>query len=361
VIAPAAAPAVIAPVATPSVIAPVATPSVIAPAAAPSVIAPVAALSVIAPAAAPSVIAPAAPPPAVIAPAPSSAAVVSPPAKATPTDGASAVARSPGTVRGAPAPTGDAALKARIERLAATLDTLSLFELLNVPENAKPEEVTAAHIRALRQFHPDRLMGAGLASLAKQAEKIMSRMSEAASILADPKKRKEYEDARAGKPVEVDPAVLVLQAEQTFKKGEELLKKGEHAKAVEAFAEAKDKTPDEPEYLAYWTWARFETPGAAKGTIARDCLTALEGVLKTKPTFALAKFWSGQIWKFLGDMSKAEHFFRETLALDPKMVDAEREVRLIVMRRGKSASGASAPSTASARSGKGLLGKLFKG
>ncbi len=258
------------------------------------------------------------------------------------------------------APATDPALRARIEDLASRLNQLSHFEVLDVPDTATPAEVTAAYLKAVRQLHPDKLLGAGLVGLAKQTERILARMSEASAILGDARKRAEYTDSRSGKAAAPDPAWLIVEAEQTFKKGEAFLKRGDFARAAEAFAEARDKNPDEPEYRAYWAWARFETPGAAKGTLARETLSIFDDVLRTKEKFVLARYWSGQIWKFLGEIPKAEKSFRDTIELDSNFIDAERELRLIAMRRERSSKFGAPRTPETARTGGGLLDKFFK-
>ncbi len=258
------------------------------------------------------------------------------------------------------APVFDPALRTRIEDLFGRMDKLSHFELLGVEPSAAAEAVNAAYMLALRQFHPDRLLGAGQGELAKQAERVLARMSEASTVLADPKKRAQYVEGRAGKAAVPDPAWVILEAEQTFKTGEDFLKKGDFARAETAFATAKEKNPEEPEYRAYWAWARFENPTAAKGTLARDTLAALEDVLKTKPQFALALFWIGQVWKFLGEIPKAEKAFRDASALDANFIEAQREIRLIVMRRERAAKSGGPRTPESARTSNGLLGKIFK-
>ena len=63
------------------------------------------------------------------------------------------------------------------------------------------------------------------------------------------------------------------------------------------------------------------------------CLAAIDAALKEQPKFARGHYWAGQIWKFLSDPNQAERAFREAARLDPSNIDAEREVRLISMRK----------------------------
>ena len=76
-----------------------------------------------------------------------------------------------------------------------------------------------------------------------------------------------------------------------FLKGEVFLKKGDHAKAIEAFTMAVQGNPSEPQYQAYLAWTRFDDPRARKEAMVRETLKILEGVLKERPRFARGFYW----------------------------------------------------------------------
>jgi tetratricopeptide (TPR) repeat protein len=251
------------------------------------------------------------------------------------------------------------ALRSAISELHQKLDNCSHFEILGVPENATADEVNAMYMRALRTYHPDRLAAAGLRELAPQAERVMARMGEAASVLRDPKRRADYVAMRAGKKTESSAAMAVVDAEKSFQRGEVFLRKGDYAQAIEAFSEAIKVNPSEQQYRAYLAWARFDDPRARKELVAREALATLQQVVAAEARFARGFFWIGQIWKFLNDPVQAERGFREALRLDRGLVDAEREIRLLEMRKAKAVN--NRPSqTATARQSGGLFGKFLK-
>jgi tetratricopeptide (TPR) repeat protein len=252
-------------------------------------------------------------------------------------------------------------LRAAVLARAETLDRASHFELLDLPETAPLEQVGAAFVKAARQFHPDRLAAAGLSDLAPIAERIMARLSEASAVLSDPARRAAYLAERSGQGTSnASLARTILDAEQAFRRGEQLLKNGDHARAIEAFSEAAKARPEEAQYRAYLAWARFDDPRAAKASLARGTLDVLEAVLREQPGFAWGHFFVGQVCKQQGDLGRAEAAFREALARDATLLDAERELRLIDIRRAKGARPAASPSSGPARQGRGLLGKLFR-
>jgi curved DNA-binding protein CbpA len=262
--------------------------------------------------------------------------------------------------RPTPAPFSPAdTLRNAIVELNLKLDVSSHFEILGVPENATPDEVNGMYMRALRLYHPDRLAAVGLRELAPQAERVMARMGEAASVLRDPKRRADYVAARAGKKEETQAAVSIVDAEKSFQRGEVFLRKGDYAQAVECFSEAIRVNPGEHQYRAFLAWARFDDPRARKEVVAREALATLQQVVASEPRFSRGHFWIGQIWKYLNDPNQAEKAFREALRLDKGNLDAEREVRLLEMRKAKAA--ATRPTqTATAQKNTGIFGKLLK-
>jgi molecular chaperone DnaJ len=256
-------------------------------------------------------------------------------------------------VKAAPAPE---AIRASILEMAAKLDKSTHFEILGVSGNATSDEVSVAFVRAARQFHPDRLAGTGLTDLQPQAERILSRINEAVMVLQNPGRRAEYvASLSAAAPPSTQNVPTVLEAENLFLKGEVFLKKGDHAKAIEAFTAAGKGNPEEPQYRAYLAWARFDDPRARKEAMVRETLKVLEGVLKDRPMFARGHYWLGLLWKFLNESPKAEHAFREAVQIDAAFIEAGRELRLIEMRRNKAQ-----PKPKEPEPPRGLMGKLWK-
>lgn len=253
----------------------------------------------------------------------------------------------------------DSALRASIQDMAQKLGRLNHFELLGVSPNASAGEISTAFVRAARQFHPDRLAGAGLRDLYPLAEKILARINEAAMVLGDPTRRAEYVALLSAGPQAARTNLpTVLEAENTFLKGEVFLKKGDHAKAIECFVAANQGNPGEPQYRAYLAWARFDDPRARKEAVVRETLSVLEAVLRERPKFARGHYWVGQLWKFLNESDRAAQSFRQAVELDSSFIEASRELRLIEMRKSKSVPARPGAKPEPPRGG--LMGKFFK-
>lgn len=261
----------------------------------------------------------------------------------------------------------DPALRARIQAMFQKLGRLNHFELLGVASSATSAEVSTAFVRAARQFHPDRLASAGLQDLYPMAEKILARINESAMVLGDPTRRAEYVALLAAGPQAVRTSMpTVLEAENTFLKGEVFLKKGDFAKAIECFTLAQQGNPGEPQYRAYLAWARFDDPHARKEHLVRETLATLESVLRERPRFVRGHYWVGQLWKFLNEGEKAAQAFRKAVELDGSFIEASRELRLLEMRKSKAAAAKSGSRSEASGSGGvmgggvGLMGKFFK-
>src|ERR1700737_4459892 len=81
----------------------------------------------------------------------------------------------------------------RAETKMSTKDFLEkdYYKALGVAKTAKPAEIKAAYRKLARKYHPDANKGDA------SAEERFKEISEAHSVLADPQRRKEYDEARS--------------------------------------------------------------------------------------------------------------------------------------------------------------------
>lgn len=218
---------------------------------------------------------------------------------------------------------------------SAVVETQNLFEVLEIPLTATRDEVKQAYFVAAKRYHPDRLVSMGLESLRPDVEKIFRRVSEAYGTLFDDERRNDYK-ATLGKPKEDDAAahakaMKMLEADMALRRGEVLLKKNDFLGAIREFEQAVQLDAQNGEHLAYLTWARV----CAGQTTYAEAKSLLNQSVKLSPRCAQAYYYLGICLKEEKDIDRAYGMFRKAHELNARLLDAEREMRLINMRKEK--------------------------
>jgi curved DNA-binding protein CbpA len=94
----------------------------------------------------------------------------------------------------------DARIEALLRYLAEVfpdLELYSYYQLLEVPEEASPDQVRAAFYRKAAELHPDRFPGLFDQAARAQLVSIYARIAEGYRILSDAPKRAAYDQGRA--------------------------------------------------------------------------------------------------------------------------------------------------------------------
>lgn len=241
-------------------------------------------------------------------------------------------------------PPGDiAARRMEIEQRARSIDSEDYFQMLGVARDATPEQERNAYFALARVWHPDRLPG-DLADLRAPIGRIFARFNEAYQTLGDAARRAEYLeklDRRGSAPDDDDQKLArVVDAALEFQKAEILVRKHDLAGAEELASRAVDADPEQPEYRTLLTWIkalrRGDPPGTPDGTVSThfdDLIQILDAVIEKEPQYERALYYRGVLQKRAGRYDKAMRDFKLVAELNPKNLDAVREVRLHEMRR----------------------------
>lgn len=88
-------------------------------------------------------------------------------------------------------------LKARIAQIHRDLEHYSYYQLLNLSEQAGPDEIRRAFHRMAANLHPDRYHSSSDEGLRKQVYAIYKRISEGYRVLMDDQQRRAYDAALA--------------------------------------------------------------------------------------------------------------------------------------------------------------------
>ena len=299
------------------------------------------------------------------APPPARPAMVPPAPPAKPTTESPAAVRSPTMPSPAPPPRPDlAARRAEIEARAAAVDKEDHFQLLGVTPEAPADRIQGAYFALAKQWHPDRTP-AELQDLKPQIARVFAHISEAYQTLSDPKRREEYladrEQGSRAAPDDEERIARAVDAALEFQKAEVLLKKRDLGGAEALARSAVDADPEQPEYRTLLAWIHAQRrgdppafPDGGTSTHFDDLIEVLDAVLTKEPEYERALFYRGMLLKRAGFHERAIRDFKLAAVLNPKNLDAVREVRLFDMR--KRTSGNEPPQGG----GGGLFNKFFK-
>ncbi len=236
-----------------------------------------------------------------------------------------------------PISTGGDNSRKRIRDRAALIDAEDYFTMLGVAHDAQAETIRTAFFALAKQWHPDRLP-ATLVDVKEPCAKVFARMSEAYQTLIDPAKRKTYLDSLGGSVAtagEQETIVRVVDAAQSFQKAEILFKRGDVAAAEALVRHANDADPRQAEYLALLAWIEATKPGHSSNQETVGQIEKLTHAIELNEKCERAYFYRAMLYKRLGNSSAAMKDFRIVVELNPRSVDAQRELRLFNMRGGK--------------------------
>jgi curved DNA-binding protein CbpA len=262
-------------------------------------------------------------------------------------------------------------LRETIKARAATIDKESLFLVLGVPETASLDMLQAAYFALAKQWHPDRLPEE-LSDVKELAAKCFARMSEAFQTLSDSERRAQYQillKQNAGSVEEQAQVQQVIEAAIDFQKAEVFLKKRELDSAEAHAKRAHQNDPEQGDYAAIYAWILVLLRDKAGIKDYGDSLRLLTTAIDREPRCEKAYFYRALVLQKQGMHDQAMRDFRKVNEINPRNIEAAREVRLNEMRGGK---GSASDPDDTAKGGKGnvrssqpkatggLLGKLFK-
>jgi tetratricopeptide (TPR) repeat protein len=199
--------------------------------------------------------------------------------------------------------------------------------VLDLTPSALGPQVKAAYFALAKLHHPDTAQVGTSPEVARLKADLFGAINEAYRILADDKSRAAYlAELKAGGSQEPVDAAAIFAAEEAFQKGCILVRARKYAEALVALDEAVRLNDKEGEFFAWRGWAAY-LAAADKAAARRTALKEIELALKLNPKCAQAYYFGGQVLKLSGDSAGALKWFKKTLQLDERHVDAMREVR----------------------------------
>ena len=221
-----------------------------------------------------------------------------------------------------------------ILRRADGIDRENYFSMLGVGRDASNDELQAAYYALAKTWHPDR-QPPELAKVREQASKVFARMSEAFETLSDPAKRKRYVEVMkggGGTPEEADKIQQILDAASDFQRGEILWKKNDPG-AEKYILRAYKADPDQADYVALYAMLQLSKRSAEAPV--DDLIKLCDRAIDSHERCERAYFCRAMLKKRMGKIDSAMVDFRLACDINPKNIDAAREVRLHEMRRAR--------------------------
>ena len=211
------------------------------------------------------------------------------------------------------------------------LESADHYKVLDVAHTAAMDEVNRAYLRRAREWHSDRFAVFAEPRIRKAAEELFMLAEEAYRVLNDEVERANYDLIleRKAKGLPTDP-VLVLEADELFRKGQTFIRRGNAVAAEEGLARAVELNPTEAEYWAYYGWAYFSKHGEDGLEKAREALAKAQAI---KPELASAFEFLGRIARTQNEFREAKRLLMKSIDLNGGNPDVERELRLISMRQ----------------------------
>lgn len=254
-----------------------------------------------------------------------------------------------------------AARRKEILDRAASIDRMNYFEMLGVSQDTPSPQIQAIFLTHAKRWHPDRLPPE-LNDVREACGRVFSRLSEASSTLCNEEQRPRYmrllTDGGAT-PEDQEKIASVVEAATSFQKAEVMLKRGDITKAEEycALAVRLDLQPD---YVALLAWVQSQkAENQGLDAVAR-LEVQLTGAIDKSERCERALFYRGTLRKRLGKHEEAIDDFRRAFALNPRNLDAQREVRLFEMRKEKEKDKDRTRESLPPERKPSFIGKLFK-
>lgn len=202
-------------------------------------------------------------------------------------------------------------------------------EILGVSPQASVQAVYSAYDVWVMRMHPDRLVGAPR-DLVEKARQLFVALTEARNFMLDQGKRQAHAQASTVQSA----AQHAQEAEVEYMKGKLALGANRLEEAEDCLRRAVSMEPQNGLYLAELVWVKFlRTPEPQRVRQLPTLILEMQHAAALSPKSARIAYLVGMLFKAQGNMSAAEQAFKAAVGLDPRLLDALRELRLLQRRR----------------------------
>jgi len=254
----------------------------------------------------------------------------------------------------------------RVVAKGRLIENQNYFEMLDLDKDAKSSDARAKFYQMAKEWHPDRLP-AEMQSLRDYVQIIFSYLSEASAALGDEQQRIKYVQTvreGGGTPATERLMQTILDTAMEYERALVMSRKHEFDEALEVMRKILSVVKDEPDYHAMNAWLMMQKFPGQEAPLPK-MLESVNRALELFERHERANMLKAQILRRMGKQSEALKYFRLVADINPRNIEAVREVRVHTMRT-------STPPDAQRKGKKGkdkgkeesgvggLLGKLFK-
>jgi hypothetical protein len=215
----------------------------------------------------------------------------------------------------------------RLRGLVDKIEKGTHYEALGLDKKATSADVKRAFVLLARDLHPDTVTDPAQGELRNVKEHLFGRVNEAAQVLGDDERRKEYEAELKGEKKDVDVG-RIFDAEEKFQKAEIFVKARKYKEGLQLLEEAIELNPEEAEFYAWRGYARFLLAADRKSAF-EECAADCRKAIKMIERCVAAHLFLGHMQKIVGDLKSAGSSFGRVLQYDDRNVEAQRELRLM--------------------------------
>jgi len=254
----------------------------------------------------------------------------------------------------------DTVFEARLAALETKVEAgAHAFAMFDLDPAASRKDIRAAWAELSRIFHPDALEGAERSHLRGRVEAVFAALSEAYSLLGNKGERERLcmTLELGGKGGASDDAAEVVrnafEAEIIARDADKLLRARRYARALEIYERAIVLSPKDCDIEAALHYCRFLAGG--QEVDASTTIERLAAVIEVGPNCSRAHYFKGLLHLRLDQTGDAKISLAKSATLDPRNIDAQRQLQAIKVK----ARGSAAKAKAEAKRGFALR-DLFK-
>ncbi|MBA2663007.1 MAG: DnaJ domain-containing protein [Bradymonadaceae bacterium] len=233
-------------------------------------------------------------------------------------------------------------LRREIQAMHLKLKDANFYDLLGVTpggdEAALKQQLTTQFRNLAKKWHVDRYSNVDLGEDREKLQQIFQTINNAHQVLADSKRREEYDLELNGQNTDIS---AIINAETAFRKGQSMLDQGSYKGAHMQFSAASEMNPDDIEYRAHRLYTEYllitkdEDGKPLDKTRTQEIYQQIDAISQKFNEKDWILVFLGVVTKGLGREREAERLFRNALQINSRNHSAQRQLRIIEMRKGK--------------------------